>query len=285
MRIAISGVSGFIGSYLSQYFIKKGHAILPLFREIFLDKNESELKGLLSQSDIVINLAGAPINHRWTKSYKKELYDSRISPTCKIVNAINDLAEKPKLFISASAVGYYPSEGCYDEYNSKKGTGFLSDLCQAWEDEAEKISPEVRLAITRFGVVLADKGGAFEQMALPAKLGIAPVIGNGNQLFPWIDIVDLACAMEHIINNSEIEGVVNLVASEQITNKELMKAVAKHYKSCFTIKIPTIAFRVLMGEGADFITKGQCVKPQKLLASGFVFKTPLISKFCTNLMK
>lgn len=281
MKIAISGASGFIGSYLSQYFKKKGYEIFPLSRRIFSD--ESELKNIISNSDIVINLAGAPINHRWTNSYKKELYDSRITPTRKIVRAINESEQKPKLFISISAVGYYPSKGCYDEYNSVKGDNFLSDLCERWEGEAKQVSPKVRLIVARLGVVLAAKGGAFEKMMLPAKLGLATIIGKGSQPFPWISIVDLAHAMEYMINNLNVNGIVNLVVPELITNEKLMEMAAKHYQSFLTVKIPTILFQILLRESSIFITEGQCAEPRKLHESGFVYQTPTISDFLTSI--
>lgn len=285
MKIAISGASGFVGTYLSEYFSEKGYIILPLNRKVFLDKSNSDLIDILSQADVVINLAGAPINHRWTKSYKKELHDSRIITTRKIVDTINSMTIRPKLLISASAVGYYPSVGCYDEYNSKKGDSFLSDLCEQWEQEAKQISPSVRLAIPRLGVVLAPKGGALNMMALPAKFGMSTIIGPGNQPFSWIDIRDLANAIDYIINNSMIEGVVNFVAPDQITNKGLMKTIAKYYHSLLTIKIPAFVFRILFGESAEFMTEGQCVKPQKLLKSGFIFKSPTILDFYSSLPK
>lgn len=285
MKIAISGASGFIGRYLSQYFIDKGHTIFPLSRKSFEDEFNSELIDILSQSDVVINLAGAPINRRWTKAYKKELYDSRIITTRKLVNAINHTTTKPKVLISTSAVGYYPSEGYYDEYNSIKGNGFLSNLCEQWEKEATKVSSDVRLVITRFGVVLAAKGGAFDKMMLPARFGVATIIARGDQPFPWIDIEDLALALEHIIGKSTLDGEVNLVAPQQISNRELMLSAVKYYNSIFIIRIPAFVFRVLLGESAEFITEGQRVYPRKLLDSGFIFKTKTISDFFQNLPK
>lgn len=283
LKIAISGASGFIGTYLSQYFFDKGHVVLPLTRKVLTNESNSELADILSQCDVVINLAGASINHRWSPSYKKELYDSRIKTTRKIVNVINQINSKPKLLISTSAVGYYPSQGCYDEMSSTKGNGFLSNLCEQWEQEARKVSSNVRLVLTRFGVVLAAHGGAFEKMMQPAKLGVATIIGPGDQHFSWIDITDLAHAMEHVINNNELNGIVNFVAPEQVTNKELMQVAAKHYGSRLTITIPAFVFRMLFGDAAEFMTEGQCVQPKKLFESRFTFKSATISDFFATL--
>lgn len=284
MKIAISGASGFIGNYLNQYFSRKDNIIFPLTRKILTSETSSELADILTQCDVVINIAGASINHRWTPAYKKELIDSRIITTRKIVKTINEIKNKPQLLISASAVGYYPSQGCYDEVNAKQGNSFLSQLCEQWEQEAQAVSSDVRLVLTRLGVVLSPQGGAFKEMMRPAQLGLATIIGPGTQHFPWIDIADLAHAMEHLINHTDLNGVVNLVAPQSITNKELMQAAANHYHSLLTIKIPQFIFRIIFGEASQFMTEGQCVMPKKLLDSGFIFKSATITDFFANLL-
>lgn len=278
MKIAISGASGFIGQNLTNYFKGKGYLVVALPHSMFQSASNTDLKDALTNSDVVINLAGAPINHRWTKSYKQTMYDSRIITTRKIVEIINCLEKKPQLLISTSAVGYYPSKGCYDEYSSTKGDGFLSDLCERWEQEAYKVSPDVRLAITRFGVVIAKRGGAFQKIALSMKFKIATAIGPGTQYFPWIYINDLLDAMQHIINQPSVNGIVNFVAPEKITNYQFTKTIAES-KNCFiTITVPKIFFNILLGQASSFITEGQCVIPQKLVNSGFSFKAPTIDK-------
>lgn len=187
--------------------------------------------------------------------------------------------------ISTSAVGYYPSTGCFDEYNSQAGNGFLSKLCAEWEQESQKISPEVRLVNTRFAVILAAKGGAFPQMIKPARMGLATIIGNGEQPFPWIDLEDHGRAIEFIIDHPEISGAVNLAAPSQIDNREFTKAVAKNFKSIMTLRIPALFFKLFMGESSKFITEGECVKPAKLLKAGFIFRSNTIAEFLQALQK
>ena len=165
MKIAISGASGFIGKRLSAFLELQGHQIVPLGRAMFRDNMSDQLIARLSQCEVVINLAGATINRRWTTEYKKELYNSRINVTRRLVQTINSLEQKPQLFISASAVGYYPTEGCHDDYSQERGEGFLSDLCCRWEAEAAKVHTDTRLVITRFGVVLSPDGGAFKELS------------------------------------------------------------------------------------------------------------------------
>lgn len=214
---------------------------------------------------------------------KQEILNSRIQTTRSIVNAINKSIHKPAVFISASAVGFYPSDGCYDEFHQRKGKGFLFDVCEKWEEEAEKVSPDVRLVITRFGIVLASEGGAFPKMIFPSKIGIGTVLGSGEQSFSWIDIRDLARAMEFIIAHGKIDGVINLIAPEQITNKNFIHLVSRHYNTKVSVHIPDYFFRLALGEAAGFLTEGQCVSPVKLIKEGFGFYSPTTAKFLQSL--
>lgn len=284
MNIAISGASGFIGTHLSHYLESRGHTILSINRVALSNENEHILRDIIHRADVVINLAGASINKRWTKKYKQEMYYSRIITTRKIVDTINNSGHKPHLVISASAVGYYHTQGTHNEEIFEKGTGFLSDLCEEWEAEAKKVSPDVRLCITRFGVVLAAKGGAFEKLARPTKLGIIPIIGSGKQFFPWIDISDLTRAMEYIIYNEGMKDIINMTAPETISQDSLIRSIAKHYRGFIPLKIPTKILSCIMGESASFLTEGQNVISAKLQQSSFTFKSPTISDFCTNLL-
>lgn len=283
MKIAITGATGFIGTNMSQYFESKGYKILGISRKLLSDSNENLLLEVISQSDVVINLAGATINKRWTDNYKKEMRDSRIVTTQKVVDAINKSEKKPHLFISASAVGFYSNTGINDEYLYTKGVGFLSDLCQDWEQEASKVSSDVRLCITRFGVVFANEGGAFEKMALPTKMGLIPIISNGKQLFPWIALVDLIRAIDHIIDDKNISGNINLVAPQILPYKQLMYAIAKRYSGFIPMPVPAFAIKALLGEFGESLTEGQYVVPKKIEKSDFVFKYPTVQDFLVSI--
>lgn len=283
MKIAISGASGFVGKHLTAFLMGQGHQVVPLGRMMFKDNMSGQLMHTLSYCDVVINLAGATINRRWTEDYKKELVASRVRVTRSIVQAINALTQKPSLFISTSAVGYYPAEGCFDESTEERGEGFLADLCYRWENEASKVSPETRLVITRFGVVLSLDGGALEQMLRPLKMKLAVTIGPGTQLFPWIDICDLNKAMAHIIATPSLSGVINFVAPQIVTQSDFMNKLASHYHSFLKILLPAAFLSLFLGEAAGFVTTGQCVKPNKLIESGFVFTSPTIEHFLSGI--
>lgn len=151
MKIAISGSSGFIGRHLTAFFSAKGETVVPLSRSLLRPGAEAGLREVLIGCDVIINLAGSTISQRWTEAAKRKIVDSRVDTTHQLVSVINEMDVKPSLFISASAVGIYPDKGLYTESNASEGEGFLSEVCVRWEDEAQKLSPDVRLVITRLG--------------------------------------------------------------------------------------------------------------------------------------
>lgn len=271
MNIAITGASGFIGRHLTAFFTEQGHRVVPLGRPMFREGMLGYLVQALSHCDVVVNLAGAPINKRWTADYKRKLYDSRIYVTHRIVRALNAVRQKPKLMISASAVGYYPLKGTFDEYTNTRGEGFLADLCYSWEKEARHCPSQTRLVIARFGLVLSPDGGAMEQMLRPLNMRLAATIGPGTQPFPWISIDDLCRAMAFFIENKTVQGVFNLVSPQEITQAAFTRALAKAYHAWGRITVPRFVFRILYGEGATFLTNGQYVRPKRLLEAGFHF--------------
>lgn len=279
MKIAITGASGFIGKSLTEFFLSKGYLVLPVTRDLLRDCREKDLCDLLAQTDVVINLAGATINKRWTVAYKKELFKSRINTTRKVVDIINTLEHKPKVLISASAVGYYDDINIHTEVSNCKGNSFLSDLCEQWETEAQKVSDEVRLAICRFGVVLSKNGGAFSNLSFPTKLGIIPIIGDGGQAFPWIALADLISAISFIVENDRARGAFNFTAPEQLNYKAVMFRIGKYYKGFLSFKVPQFVMSLIMGEFGISLTKGQNVVPLKLDELGFTYKYPTLTDF------
>ena len=280
--IAITGASGFVGTSLTKYFSDLGYKIIPISRDIL--NNNKKLEETLNQTDIVINLAGANIINRWSESYKKLLYSSRIDTTSKIVNAINSIQNKPKLLISTSAVGIYDNKSTYDE-NGSFSNDFLSTLCQNWEKEALKAKNETtKISIFRFGIVLGKDGGALQKMITPFKLGVGGVIGSGNQAFSFIHIEDLLNAYKFVIEN-EYEEVFNLTAPVPTTNKGLTKALGKTLNRPTLFPVPEFVLNLIFSEGARVLTDGQSAIPQKLLDLGFEFKFKNIEDTIENLCK
>ena len=280
--IAISGANGFVGTSLTNFFSSFRYKIIPLSRDIL--NNKSKLEEVLNSTDIVINLAGANIINRWSESYKKLLYSSRIDTTSKIVNAISSISNKPKLLISTSAVGIYDNKSIYDE-NGSFSNDFLSNLCQDWEKEALKAKSEAtKVAIFRFGIILGKDGGALQKMITPFKFGLGGTIGSGKQAFSFIHINDLLNAYKFVIEN-DYDGVFNLTAPTPTTNKGLTLALGKTLKRPTILPVPQFVLNLIFSEGARVLTDGQSVVPKKLLDLNFNFKHKTIEETIENLCK
>lgn len=280
--IAITGASGFVGTSLTKYFSKLGYRIIPISRDIL--NNQQKLEEILNSSEIVINLAGANIINRWSESYKKLLYSSRLDTTSKIVNAIKNINNKPKLLISTSAVGIYDNKGTYSE-DGNYSDNFLSKLCQDWEKEAIKARNEItKVSIFRFGIVLGKDGGALQKMITPFRLGLGGVIGSGKQAFSFIHIDDLLNAYKFVIENKS-EEIFNLTAPNPSTNRGLTIALGKTLKRPTILPIPEFVLNLIFSEGAKVLTEGQSVVPKKLLNLGFKFKFRTIESTIEDLCK
>ncbi|CAM3818440.1 TIGR01777 family oxidoreductase [Arcobacter cloacae] len=280
--IAITGASGFVGTSLKKYFSALGYKIVSISRDILNDNKK--LEETLNQTDIVINLAGANIINRWSESYKKLLYSSRIETTSKIVNAINSVQNKPKLLISTSAVGIYDNKTTYDE-NGSYSNDFLSNLCQDWEKEAKKAKNETtKVSIFRFGIVMGKDGGALQKMITPFKLGLGGTIGDGKQAFSYIHIEDLLNAYKFVIEN-EFEDTFNLTAPVPTTNKGLTLALGKTLKRPTILPVPQFVLNIIFSEGARVLTDGQSAIPKKLLDLGFKFRFKTIEETIEDLCK
>lgn len=270
MKVAISGANGFVGKNLTLFLKGFGYEIVAIGRSDF-KLNVDEFMQKLNGVEIIINLAGAPIIKRWTKSYKKEIYSSRIDTTKKIVDAIKKMEIKPKLFISTSAVGIYDNKRVHSEDDFGYANDFLSKVCQEWEGEALKAKDDTKVAIFRFGIVLGYGGGALAKMLPSFKLGIAGTIGDGSQGFSFIHIRDLERAFKFVIDK-KLDGIFNLSAPEPTTNKGLTKTLGKALHRPTILPLPPFILHLVYGDGGKVLTDGQQMIPKKLLNSGFEFE-------------
>ncbi len=273
MIIAISGSGGFIGKHLATFFQSKNYEVRPIPR-INSEMPADEVARFINGADVIINLAGSPIVGRWNEAYKRSLFDSRIITTRKIVEAFGLLDTKPKLFISASAIGIYSQEGEQTEHNFQVADDFLGQICSSWEFEAKKAIPYTRVAIIRLGIVLGKGGGALERMLPIFKLGLGGKIASGKQGFSWIHINDLLKAVEFIIDNEKVKGEFNFTAPDVVDNAQFTKVLAKVLKRSAFFTVPAFALKILFGEGAIAVTGGQFAPPIHLLAEGFLFSYP-----------
>ena len=280
--LAITGSSGFVGTSIKKRFESKGFTVIGIKRETL--KDIKELTKIIEKADVVINLAGANIINRWTESYKKLLYSSRIDTTKALIKAFKKADNKPELLISTSAVGIYDNVACYDEDDFNYSKDFLGDLAKDWEAEALKANElGIRTGIFRFGIVLGD-GGALQKMLTPFKFGVGGIIGDGKQDFSFIHISDLLDAYEFVIENRTCEGTYNLTAPTPTTNYGLTKALGKTLNRPTILPVPEFALNLIFSEGAKVLTDGQCAKPKRLVDSGFKFKYTNIEETIEDLV-
>jgi uncharacterized protein (TIGR01777 family) len=271
MKIALTGATGFIGSHLINVFLEKNWKVTPVGRDD-LTQSPRDLAKKIDGSEVIINLAGANIVKRWTKNYKKELYNSRIDTTVKLVEAMGQMSMKPQIFISTSAIGIYDDKGRYSESDYNFADDYLANIVKDWEKAAIKaLELKIRTVIFRFGIVMG-KGGLLAKMLPSFKLGVGGKIGSGRQPFSWVHIEDLSRAYIFAIEHEELDGIFNLVSPNSITNKILTKTLAKILHRPAVFPIPIWGLWLIFGEGAVVISSGQNIYPERLLKAGFQFK-------------
>jgi hypothetical protein len=229
----------------------------------------------VSGFDAVIHLAGEPVFGRWTDAKKAKILNSRVDGTLHLSRALAQAEEKPGVFISGSAIGYYGNRG--DELLrevSAPGAGFLCEVCEKWEEATmPAVQADIRTAHLRTGVVLSAKGGALGAMLTPFKLGLGGRIGDGRQWMSWIHVQDMVGAIHHILKNDLLQGPVNMVAPKPVTNAEFAKALASALSRPAILPMPAFAVKTVFGEmGEEMLLASQKVEPGKLISSGYPFR-------------
>lgn len=283
MRVAISGASGLVGRALSLHLLSKGHTVVPLVRrdpqpgQIFwsVDKGEIDAEGL-EGIDAVVHLAGESIaGSRWSGEKKRRIKDSRVLGTRLVANALAGLKQKPRVFVSASAIGFYGNGG--DQVlteDSPPGTNFLAEVCSGWEAEAQVAADAgIRVVNFRVGIVLSADGGALKAMLPAFKLGAGGPLGDGQQWISWIAIDDIVAALLHCIEHDELSGPVLAVAPEPVSQADFAKALGRAISRPAFLPAPGFAIRLLMGEmGQELLLEGQRCLPTRLTGTGFTWK-------------
>lgn len=272
MKVAITGVSGFVGTNITKVFVD--------FVAIHRNDTHSEILQKLKGVDIVINLAGAPIIKRWNEEYKKVLRTSRINTTRTLVEAINE--SDVKHFISTSAVGVYKNDQVSDEDTQLLGDDFLATLVKDWEAEAYKCNKKT--TVLRFGVILGSDGGALMQMLTPFKLGIGGVIGNGKMMTSWIAVDDLVNIYKFVIEKG-LEGTFNAVSPYPVTNYTFTKTLGKLLSRPTLIPLPEFVLKLIFGEAASVLIDSKEVYPKALLDKEFTFLYPDIKSALEHIVR
>jgi uncharacterized protein len=286
VKITISGASGLIGRRLATLFAAEGHSIhalsrggsqtLPGGRASAWDPNSGEPPvEALRDADTVIHLAGENVAQRWTDEARRRIRESRVAGTRSLVQALSRLQRRPEALICASAVGYYGSRG--DEpltEASQPGTGFLPEVCVAWEREAqaaEKLG--MRVVRLRLGVVLDSKGGALPRMLPAFRWGVGGKLGDGRQWMSWIHLEDVAGLFRTAVL-TPMAGAVNTVSPNPVTNAEFTRVLARAISRPAFLSVPEFALKAMLGEMSEVLLASQRVVPIAAEAAGYRFRFP-----------
>ncbi len=277
MIIKITGSSGYLGNLISKEIDSTKHSVSGIDRK-FLYGSVDDLKDVLSGTDVLINLAGAPILQRWTAKNRKEIYDSRIETTRNIVKAINALSpdDRPEKIVSASAIGIYEAGKNHDESSKEYDTGFVGKVVKDWENTWGELPESVYLSVFRIGLVLGKGASIIKKLMLPFKIGLGGKIGSGKQPFPFIHEKDVARAFKWATENKNKTGVFNLVAPQNISNATFTKAFATVLSRPAFIPVPEIALQIVFGKAAVLITESPEVEPNNLISEDFTCNYPTI---------
>ena len=294
-RVLLSGSSGLLGTALSASLKTCGFDVTRLVRgrvssedQIHWDPMRPPNADSVSGFDAIIHLAGETVVGRWTAAKKAKIRDSRVASTRNLVHALTIMPKRPRVLITASAIGYY-GDRADEPLNemSSSGAGFLANVCREWEAAAKPAADAgIRVVQLRTGVVLSREGGALRKMLLPFRMGVGGKVGSGLQWMSWIHIQDWVGAVQHILKNDLLQGPVNMVAPKPVTNAEFTKTLASVLRRPAIFPVPAFAAKLAFGEMAeDVLLASQRVEPARLITSGYPFQYSELEKALVAILK
>jgi uncharacterized protein (TIGR01777 family) len=297
MRFLVTGSTGLVGSVLVPFLEKAGHTAMRLVRGTAQPRADSiswdPAQGLIDTSklsgfDCVVHLAGENIaSRRWSAEQKAAIRESRVKGTALLAESLAGIADRPKVVVCASAIGFYGERGDAEmTEESAPGTGFLPEVCKDWEAATRPAADAgIRVVQLRIGVVLTPAGGPLAKMLTPFRLGIAGKVGSGRQYMSWIALDDLIEVISFVATGSNLQGPVNATAPNPVTNYEFTKALGRELHRPTVFPMPAFAARLIFGEMADgLLLASTRVIPARLQESGFHFRFPDIGSALHHLL-
>jgi len=294
-RILVSGASGPIGAALLPSLKTCGFQVVRLVRgptsgadQIRWDPTKLLGSEWLLGFDSVIHLAGESVVGRWTDSKKAKIRESRILGTRNLAESLAKTKDRPRVLISASAIGYYGDRA--DEVlreDSDWGAGFLAEVCREWEAASKPAADAgIRTVQIRIGVVLSPAGGALQKMLPAFRMGVGGRIGSGQQWMSWVHVHDLVGAVHHILKSDLLQGPVNLVAPQPVTNAEFTKTLASALTRPAVFPVPAFVAKLAFGQmGEEVLLASQRVEPTRLIASGYPFQYSELRKALDGVLR
>jgi len=297
MRVTITGGTGLVGRRLAAGLLRDGHGVHLVGRSprtgvdprVGLSLWDTEKGGpppeCLGEADAVVHLAGESLSQRWTPESKRRMRDSRVTGTAQLVEALGKLSERPRVLVSASAIGFYGSRG--DEIleeTSGVGEGFLAELCRDWETAADGAAGlGIRVVKLRTGIVLSA-GGTLARMLPPFKLGLGGRLGSGRQWMSWIHIDDEVGLIRFALENPSVEGPCNSIAPNPVRNADFTRTLARLLRRPALFTVPERAMKIIFGEMAELLFASQRVVPKAAEAAGFRFNFPDLGPALKNVL-
>lgn len=283
MLIAVTGTTGLVGGALCPFLASQSYKIRKLVRkstgasdEKVWDPYAEKLDAaVLEGADAVVHLAGENIAGRWSKKKKAAIRESRVKSACLLAETMAKMSTPPRTFVCASAIGFYGERGeqMVNE-ESTVGSGFLPELCKAWEDACKPASiAGIRVVNLRIGVIMSSKGGALAKMLTPFKLCLGGVVGSGKQYWSWIALDDILGAIQHVLATPALKGPVNLVSPNACDNRSFTKTLGKVLHRPTIFPLPAFVAKLVLGEMAEgLLLMSTRVEPRRLLESGYPFR-------------
>jgi uncharacterized protein (TIGR01777 family) len=279
MRVTVLGASGFIGRHLSAALRARGDEVVEASV-----RDPARAAAASAGSDVVVNLAGAPVAVRWTPAAKAAMWSSRVDATRAYLEALASVDRRPQAYVAGSAIGYYgTSRTATFTESSPPGDDFLGRLCMSWEAEADRAAGlGMRVAKLRTGLVLGTDGGVLGKLLPVFRLGGGGPIASGKQWQSWIHMDDEVGIALHAIDG--VEGVLNATAPAPVTNADFTRALGHAVHRPAIVPAPAFAMTLMLGEGASAVTEGQRVLPERTLATGYVFRHPDLDEALRTLL-